>query len=294
MGALQNLEIRRSSATLRGGGTGLRKLPVVSKYIDTSICIGCKACEIACQEWNDLPLSKTEQTGTYQTQPTMSANYWNLIQFREVDAPEHGLSWLLRKDQCMHCDEPGCLEACPAPGAIVQYVNGIVDVDPERCIGCGLCETGCPFDVPRYAVGTNKMAKCTLCVDRVSVGLEPACIKACPTGCLQFGDKASLLQLAEHRVQQLKEGGFTQAAVYDPKGVGGTSVITILKYGDKPEWYGLPRDPRVPTTVSVWKRIIHPLGFVAMAAAIFGAIGHFMAFGPKKPKDTSRETGGEV
>ena len=176
----------------------------------------------------------------------------------------------------------------------MQYVNGIVDVDPERCIGCGLCETGCPFDVPRYAQGTNKMAKCTLCVDRVSVGLEPACIKACPTGCLQFGDKASLVELAKHRVDQLQADGFAQAAYYDPQGVGGTGVITVLKHGDHPEWYGLPKDPTVPTTVSVWKRVIHPIGFIAMAAAVFGAIGHFMAFGPKKPKDTSKESGGEV
>jgi formate dehydrogenase iron-sulfur subunit len=294
--ALQGLEIRRSSASLRGGGTGLRKMPTVAKYIDTSTCIGCKACEVACQEWNDLPNAQTAgpSHGTYQTLPTMTANFWNLIKFREVESKEHGLQWLMRKDQCMHCDEPGCLEACPAPGAIVQYVNGIVDVDPEKCIGCGLCETGCPFDVPRYAQATNKMAKCTLCVDRVSVGLEPACIKACPTGCLQFGDKTALVEAAKHRVEQLQADGFAQAAYYDPQGVGGTGVITVLKHGDHPEWYGLPKDPTVPTTVSIWKRVLHPIGFVAMAAAVFGAIGHFMAYGPKKPKDTARESEGEV
>jgi formate dehydrogenase iron-sulfur subunit len=289
---IQGLEIRRSSAALRGGGTALRQMPVVAKYIDTSTCIGCKACEVACQEWNDLPLTHTEQTGTYQTIPSLRANYWNLIQFREV---EHagGLAWLMRKDQCMHCADPGCLAACPAPGAIVQYQNGIVDVDPEKCIGCGLCEPGCPFDVPRYTAGSNKMAKCTLCVDRVTVGLEPACVKACPTGCLQFGDKSSLLAMGAHRVKQLQENGFAQAAVYDPPGVGGTSVITVLRHGDHPEWYGLPRDPTVPAAVSFWKRVLHPIGFVAMAAAIFGAIGHFMAVGPKKPRDEAK-TGGEV
>ena len=287
------LEVRQSSASVWGSKTELRNLKVVSKLIDTSTCIGCKACEVACQEWNDLHIVPTEQRGTYQTMPSLDANYWNLIQFREREiGPD--FAWLLRKDGCMHCADPGCLKACPAPGAIVQYQNGIVDVNPEACIGCRMCETGCPFDIPRYSEQTSKMAKCTLCVDRVSVGLEPACIKACPTGCLQFGDKAALLEVANHRVQQLKEGGFVNAAVYDPPGVGGTGVITILKYGDRPDWYGLPKNPSVPTTVSVWKRIIHPIGFVAMAAAIFGAIGHFMAFGPKKPKDTSRESGGEV
>src|SRR5437763_6046301 len=219
------LELRQRSAALRGEKTGLRTLPVVSKFIDTTTCIGCKACEVACQEWNDLPLVETHQTGTYQTTPTLHANYWNLIQFREVEY-QGGLAWLMRKDQCMHCDYPGCLAACPAPGAIVQYVNGIDDVDPEKCIGCGLCETGCPFDVPRYAQGSNKMAKCTLCVDRVEVGLEPACIKACPTGCLQFGYKATLVEMAHHRIGQLQANGFPQAALYDPPGVNGTSVIT--------------------------------------------------------------------
>jgi formate dehydrogenase iron-sulfur subunit len=292
MGAIQGLEIRRSSASLRGEATELRTVPTVAKYIDTSTCIGCKACEVACQEWNDLPVAPNSHHGTYQTMPTMRANYWNLIQFRELEV--NGVfNWLMRKDQCMHCADPGCLAACPAPGAIVQYQNGIVDVDPEKCIGCGLCETGCPFDVPRYTASDNKMAKCTLCVDRVEVGLEPACIKACPTGCLQFGEKGDLLLMAAHRVGQLKTDGFPQAAVYDPPGVGGTSVITILRHGDHPEWYGLPKDPRVPTTITFWKRVLHPIGFIAMAAAIFGAVGHFMAFGPKKPPDTSK-TGGEA
>src|SRR3954469_8045284 len=177
MGALQGLEIRRSSASLRGGGTGLRKMSTVAKYIDTSICIGCKACEVACQEWNDLPNTHTEQTGSYQTVPTMTANFWNLIQFREVETQEHGFSWLMRKDQCMHCDDPGCLEACPAPGAIIQYVNGIVDFQQDQCIGCGYCITGCPFNVPKINAKTKKVYKCTLCVDRVTQGLEPACIK---------------------------------------------------------------------------------------------------------------------
>src|SRR5215470_1976724 len=233
MGAIQGLEIRRSSASLRGGGTSLRKLPTVAKYIDTSTCIGCKACEVACQEWNDLPIAATEQTGTYQTMPTMRANYWNLIQFREVTT-SRGLEWLLRKDQCMHCDDPGCLRACPAPGAIVQYENGIVDVNPERCIGCGMCETGCPFDVPRYHEKTAKMSKCTLCVDRVEVGLEPACIKACPTGCLHFGTKSDMLAAGQRRVAELKAHGFVNAALYDPPGVKGTGVVTVLAHGDHP------------------------------------------------------------
>src|ERR1051326_3964501 len=240
----QTLEIKHSSASMWGTTTGIRTLPTVSKYIDTTTCIGCKACEAACQEWNDLKRVPTSQTGSYQTMPELDAGFWNLIKFREHDTAD-GIAWLMRKDQCMHCAEPGCLAACPAPGAIVQYANGIVDVNPTACIGCGYCATGCPFDVPKFSKRTGKMAKCTLCVDRVEVGLEPACVKACPTGCLQFGSKTDMLAMGHTRVEQLKANGFAQAAVYDPPGVGGTGVITILAHGDHPEWYGLPADPHV-------------------------------------------------
>jgi formate dehydrogenase iron-sulfur subunit len=280
------LEVRQSSASVWGSKTELRNLKVVSKLIDTSTCIGCKACEVACQEWNDLHIVPTEQRGTYQTMPSLDANYWNLIQFREREiGPD--FAWLLRKDGCMHCADPGCLKACPAPGAIVQYQNGIVDVNPEACIGCRMCETGCPFDIPRYSEQTSKMAKCTLCVDRVQVGLEPACVKSCPTGCLEFGDKTDLVAHANARVEQLKQNGFVNAALYDPPGVGGTTVITVLAHGDHPEWYGLPKDPKVPTGVRFWKNALRPLGALAIAGAFFAMVGHYLSFGPKKPKDTS-------
>ena len=129
------------------------------------------------------------------------------------------------------------------------------------------------------------MAKCTLCVDRVQVGLEPACVKSCPTGCLEFGVKTDLVAHANARVEQLKQNGFAQAALYDPPGVGGTTVITVLAHGDHPEWYGLPKDPRVPTSVRVWKNVLRPLGALAIAASFFAMVGHYLSFGPKKPKD---------
>jgi formate dehydrogenase iron-sulfur subunit len=279
--ATENLEIRRSSASVLGSLSGLRTVPTVSKYIDTTTCIGCKACEVACQEWNDLKPVATEQVGTYQTLPTLHAEYWNLIRFNERDF-DGGMVWLMRKDQCMHCDEPGCLEACPAPGAIVQYENGIVDVNPDQCIGCKYCETGCPFDVPRFSQTTGKMAKCTLCVDRVTVGLEPACIKACPTGCLHFGTKTDMLDLAQGRVAQLKSNGFQHAMTYDPAGVNGTGVITVLAHGDHLEWYGLPENPRVPILVKLWKKVLRPLGAVAIFGAVIGAFAHYTKYGRKE------------
>jgi formate dehydrogenase beta subunit len=280
----QPLEIRLSSASLHGQTSGQRVMPAVSKYIDTTTCIGCKACEVACQEWNDLQIVATEQTGTYQTLPSLDANYWNLIKFREEELPGGGLAWLMRKDQCMHCADPGCLRACPAPGAIVQYANGIVDVNQDACIGCGLCATGCPFDVPRFHVKTGKMAKCTLCVDRVTVGLEPACIKACPTGCLQFGTKDDMVALGKQRVAQLAANGFPNAALYDPPGVSGTGVVTVLAHGDHPEWYELPANPKVPLSVRVSKSVLKPLGLLAIFGAIGAAFAHFLRFGPKEPK----------
>jgi formate dehydrogenase beta subunit len=280
----QPLEIVRSSASLHGQATYQRVKTTVAKYIDTTTCIGCKACEVACQEWNDLPTLKTEQTGSYQTMPSLDANFWNLIKFREQDLPGGGLAWLMRKDQCMHCAEPGCLAACPAPGAIVQYANGIVDVNQDACIGCGYCASGCPFDVPRFSAATGKMSKCTLCVDRVTVGLEPACIKACPTGCLQFGTKDDMLAMGKKRVGELQAAGFKDAVLYDPQGVDGTSVVTVLAHGDHPEWYELPANPRVPLGVKISKKILKPLGLVAIFGAIGAAFAHFFRFGPKVPK----------
>jgi len=279
---IPGLEIIRSSASLRGQYSGLRQVPFVSKYIDTSTCIGCKACEVACQEWNDLPSVKTQQTGSYQTLPTLHAEFWNLIKFNETEV-DGNFAWLMRKDQCMHCADPGCLRACPAPGAIVQYSNGIVDVNPDQCIGCGLCETGCPFDVPRFSARSGKMSKCTLCVDRTTIGLEPACVKACPTGCLHYGTKEAMVSLGNERVAQLKADGFANAGLYDPPGVGGTGVVTVLKYADKPELYGLPANPTVPTTVRVSKNWLRPLGLLSMGAVLIGLVGHYLKFGPRQP-----------
>jgi len=267
-------------------------LPIVTKLVDTSTCIGCKACEVACQEWNDLPPETTVQMGTYQTLPDLTENFWNLIKFREHEE-DGALRWLMRKDQCMHCTEPGCLIACPAPGAIVQYTNGIVDFQQDQCIGCGYCMTGCPFNVPKFSQKTRRVYKCTLCVDRVSVGLQPACVKACPTSCLQFGTKDAMLEVASKRVDQLKANGFARAAVYDPPGVGGTGVVTVLAFGDRPELYGLPRNPTVPLAVRLWKGPMKVLGNLAMLGGIAAAAIHYVRFG-RKHGESERDEGADA
>jgi formate dehydrogenase beta subunit len=265
-------------------GAGTQRQDQVCKLIDTTTCIGCKACEVACLEWNDLPFRETVFDNTYQTMPETAWNYWNLIQFNEHTAADGSFQWLMRKDQCMHCADPGCLAACPADNAIVQYQNGIVDFQQDYCIGCQYCVTGCPFNIPKFNSHTKKMFKCTLCTDRVSQGLEPACIKACPTGCLHFGGKEDMKALAEMRALQLREHtAHARAGVYDPPGVGGTGVIYVLHDITNPEAYGgLPVNPRVPLSVWLWKGPLKWLGNIAMVGGLIGVSLHYLRFGPKK------------
>lgn len=181
----------------------------------------------------------------------------------------------------MHCADPGCLAACPAPEAIVQYSNGIVDFNQDHCVGCGYCITGCPFNIPKLSKSTNRVYKCTLCVDRVSAGLEPACIKACPTGCLQFGTKPAMLAVAERRVAQLRATGFEHAMVYDPVGVGGTGVVTVVAHGDRLSDYNLPVNPTVPLSVRLWKTPLKWIGNLGIVAGLAIASFHYLRFGPK-------------
>jgi formate dehydrogenase iron-sulfur subunit len=265
-------------------GAGVQRQDQVCKLVDTTTCIGCKACEVACVEWNDMPFQTTTFDNTYQTMPETGWNYWNLIKFNEHEDSDGTLKWLMRKDQCMHCADPGCLKACPADGAIVQYSNGIVDFQQENCIGCEYCVAGCPFNIPRFNPSTKKVYKCTLCSDRVQEGLEPACIKACPTGCLHFGTKEDMTLLAEARVHQLQEHfGMEKAGVYDPQGVGGTHVMYVLHDATQPELYGgLPSDPRVPISFTKWKSIFKPLGLAAAMLSFFGVVFHYVFVGPRR------------
>src|SRR5688572_5886863 len=265
-------------------GEGVQREESVAKYIDVTTCIGCKACEVACVEWNDLPLGETSFDNTYQTMRDTRWNFWNLIKFNEDQRDDGSPMFLMRKDQCMHCADPGCLRACPADGAIVQYANGIVDFQQESCIGCQYCVTGCPFNIPKFNSETKKVYKCTLCSDRVSAGLEPACIKACPTGCLQFGSKDDMKAVAEKRAAQVRENtSYKDAGVYDPPGVGGTHVIYVLHDINNPEAYGgLPKDPHVPLLVRIWKGPLKWLANLAMTAGVIAAAVHYLRFGPKE------------
>src|SRR5215470_3615987 len=278
-----NLEIKAISGH-RGGtpGRGVSRDYDVCKLVDTTTCIGCKACEVACVEWNGYQFQETTFNNTYQTMPETTWNFWNLIKFNEVET-DGGVQWLMRKDQCMHCEEPGCLIACPADGAIVQYSNGIVDFNQANCIGCQYCVSGCPFNIPKFNSATKKVYKCTLCSDRVGAGLEPACIKSCPTGCLHFGSKEDMKFMADKRVAQLKSNtSWKNAGVYDPEGVGGTHVIYVLGDARDPEKYGgLPANPTVPFFVRMWKGPLKWLGGIGIAAGVLGVFMHRVRYGVK-------------
>ncbi|APA87785.1 formate dehydrogenase subunit beta [Paraburkholderia sprentiae WSM5005] len=282
--ALQSLDIRRVSATttqppvIREPATG-----TVAKLIDVSKCIGCKACQTACMEWNDLRDEIGVNVGVYDNPPDLTEHSWTVMRFAEYENSAGDLEWLIRKDGCMHCDDPGCLKACPSPGAIVQYTNGIVDFHQENCIGCGFCIAGCPFDIPRMSRQDRRVYKCTLCSDRVAVGQEPACVKTCPTGAIMFGTKEDMKQQAEDRIVDLKERGFQNAGLYNPEKVGGTHVMYVLHHADRPSLYhGLPDDPRISPLVSLWKGIAKPIGLAIMGIAALAGFFHYTRVGPNE------------
>lgn len=285
--AMPTLEIARQSAT-SGGITGAlapRDDFQVTKLIDISKCIGCKACQTACLEWNDLTEKVGINVGQYQNPHDLTENSWTLMRYTEWDNPQTGkLEWLIRKDGCMHCADPGCLKACPAPGAIVQYTNGIVDFQKDACIGCGYCVKGCPFNIPRISKATEKAYKCTLCVDRVAVGQGPACAKACPTQAISFGTEVQMKELATKRIADLNGRGFKNAGLYDPPGVGGTHVMYVLQHADKPQIYsGLPgNDVRISPIVEVWKGATKYMGLGVIGLTTVVGFLHYMVMGANR------------
>jgi formate dehydrogenase iron-sulfur subunit len=279
---MQSLAVEKRSATTTTPPSVRVASEPVAKLIDISKCIGCKACQVACMQWNDLRDEVGVQHGIYDNPVDLTDQSWTVMRFAEYRSAEGKLEWLIRKDGCMHCEDPGCLKACPAPGAIVKYANGIVDFNSANCIGCGYCVAGCPFNIPRISNKDNKAYKCSLCSDRVSVGLEPACVKTCPTGAIQFGAKTDMVARGAKRVGDLKERGYQQAALYDPQGVKGTHVMYVLQHGDKPDLYsGLPTDPKISPWVSLWKGATKPLLSIGLGLAVLGAFFHYVTRGPK-------------
>lgn len=280
---MQSLDVQKRSATTTTPPSVRVASEPVAKLIDISKCIGCKACQVACMQWNDLRDDIGTTVGVYDNPIDLTDQSWTVMRFTEYSNPQGRLEWLIRKDGCMHCEDPGCLKACPAPGAIVKYANGIVDFVSANCIGCGYCIAGCPFNVPRISKTDNKAYKCSLCSDRVAVGQAPACVKTCPTGALMFGSKDEMVARGAKRVNDLLERGYAKAALYDPKGVGGTHVMYVLQHGDNPSLYNsLPNDPKISPWVSLWKGVTKPLLSIGLGLAVLGAFFHYVTRGPKE------------
>ena len=294
MADYSSLDIVRRSASTDQPPT-IRRQTEVAKLIDVTRCIGCKACQAACEEWNDLRDDVGVNVGVYDNPHDLTAKSWTLMRFTEYENPDGNLEWLIRKDGCMHCSDPGCLKACPSPGAIVQYSNGIVDFVQENCIGCTYCVKGCPFNIPRISEVDRKAYKCTLCSDRVAVGQAPACAKTCPTGAIMFGTKEAMIEQANDRIVDLKSRGFDKAGLYDPPGVGGTHVMYVLHHNDQPGLYaGLPNNPRISPLVSFWKGGAKVFGLAAMGFAAIAGFFHYVTAGPNEVEPIEEEEAVEM
>jgi formate dehydrogenase iron-sulfur subunit len=291
MATFQPFDVIRRSASMTGTPQPNRGLEVV-KLIDTSKCIGCKACQSACLEWNDMREPVGINVGVYDNPHDLTPNMFTLMRFTEYENPKSGnLEWLIRKDGCMHCEDPGCLKACPAPGAIVQYANGIVDFIKDNCIGCGYCVKGCPFNIPRISQVDHKAYKCTLCSDRIAVGQQPACAKACPTHSITFGTKQEMVDLANTRITDLKSRGFDQAGLYNPPGVSGTHVMYVLHHNDRPQLYaGLPANPRISPIVEVWKGVSKYAGMAVIGLTAAAGLIHHILQGPNRVSEEDEES----
>lgn len=213
-------------------------------FTDTTVCIGCKACEVACKQWNRLSASKggvTEMTGdSYDNTGRLDSAHWRHVKFIEQFSDDRSKSrWLMMSDVCKHCVRAACLEACPT-GAIVRTEFDTVVIQPDVCKGAKLCVDACPFGVIALVPPLKIARKCTLCYDRISEGLVPACAQACPTDSIQYGPVSELKKTAEARVRQLHERGETGAYLYGADGtpVGGLNAFYLLV--DRPGVYGLP------------------------------------------------------
>jgi formate dehydrogenase iron-sulfur subunit len=262
--------------------------PVVGFLTDTTLCIGCKACEVACKQWNGLPLDNLGFTGnSYDNTGDLGAETWRHVAFveqlgegdeRPTTMPPFQSHWLMLSDVCKHCARAGCLEACPT-GAIVRTEFGSVYIQQDICNGCGYCLPACPFGVPALSALDGRAHKCTLCYDRLKLGEEPACAKVCPTDSIQFGTVAELRTRARDRVADLRERGVAGAVLYGDEHLGGTGDIDGLNamfiLTAPPERYNLPARPSLPQRETI------PSYLTTIGAAIAFGVAAFLSLKEK-------------
>ena len=231
-------------------------------FTDTTLCIGCKACEVACKEWNNLPADNIGLTGnSYDNTGALSANTWRHVNFHRAEglrwrattrsSQPYQSGWLMMSDVCKHCHNAPCLEACPT-GALFRTEFDTVVVQQDICNGCGYCVPACPFGVVAVSENDGKAHKCTLCYDRLKGGLEPACAKACPTDSIQFGELGDLQARAAVRVDQLHRQGVETAYLYGTPGAPGATgglghLNAFFLLTDRPEVYNFPVAPTRPS-----------------------------------------------
>ncbi|MGG3469407.1 4Fe-4S dicluster domain-containing protein [Neobacillus pocheonensis] len=249
------------------------------KYVDVTKCDGCKACMVACKNWNDLPAETTAFQGSVQSHSKTSADTWNVLQYIEHENGKGDLEYLFRHSSCFHCKDAACEKVCPE-NAIRYTKYGSVIIDQDKCVGCGYCVQNCPFEVislktykDKNGKEYRKSQKCTMCTDRLDEGLQPACVTTCHTGAMEFGNKAAMLQKAEKRLSEIKDR-YPNAQIYNPQGVGGTHTIYVL--AEKPSVYGLPENPKVPTSAVAWKDYAQPIGKMMLGATTMALVGAFV------------------
>ena len=280
---LNRRDFLKLSGTALAGGIALSPANVgalssregeVGILYDASKCVGCRACQEGCKDWNKLPRETTDAQELYETPQDLSADTWTLIKLNTSDQA----NWHFFSYQCMHCTDAACVTVCPTV-ALFKDERGFTALDQEKCNGCGYCTQFCPFGVPHLKTesiltGKAKSAKCTFCQDRIWGGVGgPSCVEACPVEALVWGQWGTLLGQAKDRVAVLQDQGLRGARLYGETETGGLHRLSIIF--DQPRQYNLPENPP-GALANIWQGIIQPLGQIAVGATAVGLLVNFL------------------